>query len=60
MSPLIFNPEKKKLLRMPTTCQSIVNNNYFTFKSLAKKIFPQKRLSIMLTVSTLKVTKEDA
>ena len=45
---------------MPITRQGIVNNNNFTFKSLAKKIFPQKRLSIMLTVSTLKVTKEDA
>ena len=45
---------------MPTLSQGIVNNNYFTFKSLAKKIFPQKRLSIMLTVLTLKVTKEDA
>ena len=48
MSPLI-NPEKEKLLLMPTIRQGIVNNNYFTFKSLAKKIFPQKRLSIMLT-----------
>ena len=53
MSALIIDPEKEKLLQMPTTCQSIVNNNYFTFKSLAKMIFPQKRLSIMLTVSTL-------
>ena len=52
MSPLI-NPEKEKLLLMPTICQGIVNNNYFTFKSLAKKIFPQKRLSMMITVSTL-------
>ena len=55
-----IDPEKEKLLRMPTIRQGIVNNNYFTFKSLAKKIFPQNRLSIMLTVSTLKVTKEDA
>ena len=53
MSPLILDPEKEKLLRMSTTRQSIVNNNYFTLKSLAKKMFPQKRLSIMLTVSTL-------
>ena len=37
---LLINPEKEKLLLMPTLCQGIVDNNYFTFKSLAKKIFP--------------------
>ena len=50
-----IDPEKEKLLRMPTIRQGIVNNNYFTFKEATRRyFFPQKRLAIIHTELTLK------
>ena len=45
---------KKELLKTPNISQGIVKNSYFTFKKSPSMIFPQKRLSITHTVSTLK------
>ena len=51
----MIDPEKEKLLRMPTIRQGIVNNNYFTFKDVTRRyFFPQKRLSIKHTELSLK------
>ena len=56
MSPLIINPEKEKLLRMPEHRQQ----QLLHLQKPRKEDLPTEEAINNATVSTLKVTKEDA